>query len=132
MLGDGQECMGCWYRPSCTYINAAPGSAFRWMDAGRSGGPGINKEKDQGLLMGIQEPKYKTVYNWVVSHINSGELKAGDRLPSENELSARFGLSRQTVRHAIDLMEQKELVTESGAAGHMWAGRSGRAAGNGT
>ena len=22
-LGDGEECMGCWYRLSCTYINAA-------------------------------------------------------------------------------------------------------------
>ena len=86
--------MGCWYRLSCTYINAAKwgmqmaGMDFQTraricdsMDAGMSGGPGINKEKDQGLLMGIQEPKYKTVYNWVVSHINSGELKAGDRLP---------------------------------------------------
>ena len=133
--------MGCWYRLSCTYINAAKwgvqmaGMDFQTraricdsMDAGMSGGPGINKKKDQGLLMGIQEPKYKTVYNWVVNHINSGELKAGDRLPSENELSARFGLSRQTIRHAIDLMEQQKLVTRIRGSGTYVGGevRQGR------
>lgn len=45
--------------------------------------------------MGTQELKYKEVYNWVLDNINSGALKVGEKLPSENELSERFGLSRQ-------------------------------------
>ena len=42
-----------------------------------SGGPGINKKKDQGLLMGIQEPKYKTVYNLSLIHIFRTTLSGG-------------------------------------------------------
>ena len=60
--------------------------------------------------MGTQELKYKEVYNWVLDNINSGALKVGEKLPSENELSERFGLSRQTVRHAVDILEQQKLV----------------------
>ena len=41
--------------------------------------------------MGTQELKYKAVYNWVLENINSGALKVGEKLPSENELSERFG-----------------------------------------
>lgn len=78
--------------------------------------------------MGIQEPKYKVVYNWIVDNINSGELMAGARLPSENELSARFDLSRQTIRHAIDLLERQSLVTRVRGSGTYVGGeaRQGR------
>ena len=78
--------------------------------------------------MGIQEPKYKIVYNWIVEHINSGDLKTGDKLPSENELVGRFGLSRQTVRHAIDILEQQALVTRIRGSGTYVGGdaRAGR------
>ena len=55
--------------------------------------------------MSTQELKYKAVYNWVLDNINSGALKVGEKLPSENELSERFGLSRQTVRHAVDILD---------------------------
>ena len=60
--------------------------------------------------MGIQGPKYKMIYDWIADGIRSGRMKAGDRIPSENELGRQFRLSRQTVRHAIDLLEQKKLV----------------------
>ena len=32
--------------------------------------------------------------------ITSGELAAGTRLPGENEIAARFGVNRHTVRRA--------------------------------
>lgn len=60
--------------------------------------------------MGIQGPKYKMIYDWIADGIRSGRMKAGERIPSENELGRQFRLSRQTVRHAIDLLEQKKLV----------------------
>ena len=69
--------------------------------------------------MGTQELKYKAVYNWVLDNINSGALKVGEKLPSENELSERFGLSRQTVRHAVDAVR-------------MWAATARRSARSGT
>ena len=57
--------------------------------------------------MGLQEPKYRVVYNWIVDSMSNGSLKLGARLPSENELSQRFQLSRQTIRHAIDTVWSK-------------------------
>ena len=67
--------------------------------------------------MQAREPKYITVVNWVRDQINSGKLTVGDRLPSEHELSDCFGLSRQTVRHAIDVLEQQKLVSRRQGSG---------------
>lgn len=73
------------------------------------------EEKDR--IMSAQEAKYKVVYNWVMENIRGGQLTMGSRLPSENELSQQFGLSRQTVRHAIDILEQQKLVTRVRGSG---------------
>ena len=43
---------------------------------------------------------YEQVADQLLDMINSGELKPGDRLPSEAELAADFGVSRTTVREA--------------------------------
>lgn len=67
--------------------------------------------------MSTKELKYKVVYDWVLDNINSGVLKMGEKLPSENELSERFGLSRQTIRHAVDILEQQKLVTRVRGSG---------------
>ena len=49
--------------------------------------------------------------------INSGELKPGDRLPSEAELAA-FGVSRTTVREALRILATRNLIqTRKGMAG---------------
>ena len=42
--------------------------------------------------------------------IDDGTLKSGDRLFSENELSAMFHISRQTVRRAIGELEENGVV----------------------
>ena len=41
------------------------------------------------------------VYDYLVRQITDGEYKAGDKLPSENELASRLGVSRATVKVAI-------------------------------
>ena len=53
-------------------------------------------------------------------------MKVGEKLPSENELSERFGLSRQTVRHAVDILEQQKLVLRVRGSG-TYVGGNGKA-----
>lgn len=57
-----------------------------------------------------REPKYLSLVNWIKEKIRTRELCAGEKLYSENELSEMFGLSRQTVRHAIGILEAEGLV----------------------
>ena len=63
------------------------------------------------------QKKYEQIVDWVNTEIQDGTLVRGDRLPSENELMERFGVSRQTVRRA-------------GRTGREWA--CGRTTGGGT
>ena len=42
--------------------------------------------------------------------ISKGELKPGDKISSENELSEEYGLSRQTIRHAIAILEEDGML----------------------
>lgn len=46
--------------------------------------------------------------------IDSGELKAGDQLPTEATLAQQFGVNRSTVREGIRLLENEGLVSREG------------------
>lgn len=47
--------------------------------------------------------------------IAGGTLKPGERLPNEAELSTRFGVHRNTVRHALDDLNNRGIIrTEHG------------------
>lgn len=54
--------------------------------------------------------KYQMIAEWVKKRIEQGELKDGDRLESEHVLSRRFGISRQTVRHALGVLQEEGLL----------------------
>ena len=57
-----------------------------------------------------RQTKYGDLIHYLENIIAEGKLNAGDRLPSENELTERFGISRQTVRKAIGLLEEQGTV----------------------
>ena len=42
--------------------------------------------------------------------IMSGEIRPGEKLPSENELSAEYGVSRQTVRKALQILQNEGYI----------------------
>ncbi|MEJ7930082.1 FCD domain-containing protein [Ramlibacter sp. AN1015] len=50
------------------------------------------------------------LHRHVVGRIGSGQLKAGDRLPTERELVAMFGGGRGTVRRVLGELESQGLI----------------------
>ncbi len=46
-------------------------------------------------------PLYYQLKAYIEDQIHAGRWKAGERVPSENELGGRFGVSRTTVRQAL-------------------------------
>jgi GntR family transcriptional regulator len=49
--------------------------------------------------------------------ITSGRLEPGHRLPSETTLAQEYGLSRQTVRHAVGVLRAEGLVVAARGQG---------------
>lgn len=56
--------------------------------------------------------------------ISGGGLAPGTRLPSEGELAARFGVHRNTVRHAIAALAEEDLVVSRRGSGTFVAERT--------
>lgn len=61
-------------------------------------------------MSGKRIPKYVQLKQEICSWLESGEIKANAQLPSENEIAARFGMSRQTVRQTLGEMEKEGLL----------------------
>ena len=50
------------------------------------------------------------VYNQILEQITSGEWKVGDKLPSESKLCSMFGVSRTSVRAALQNLQGSGIV----------------------
>ncbi|MGI5336997.1 GntR family transcriptional regulator [Streptomyces sp. CA-181903] len=55
-------------------------------------------------------PKYDQIAGDLRGRIVRGELKAGDPLPSERELTERWSVARATVVRALDVLRQEGLI----------------------
>lgn len=53
---------------------------------------------------------FEQIAEQIEKRILSGELRSGDRLPTERELAKRFQVSRTAVREAMKILAQKGLV----------------------
>lgn len=62
-------------------------------------------------------PLYVQIAESVLDKVESDELKAGDRLPSERELSERLGVNRLTVRRAFRVLEDQGLLIRRRGSG---------------
>lgn len=67
--------------------------------------------------MSAEIPKYMALVNWIRQKIDSKELSYGEKLYSENELSGMFGISRQTIRQAIRVLEQEKMLESRQGSG---------------
>lgn len=74
------------------------------------------------MTMVEQELKYQKVIDWIKEEIEAGRLQPGQRLMSEQKMSEEFGLSRQTIRRAMqELVEQKVVVRVQGSGTYVGA-----------
>ena len=68
-------------------------------------------------------PAHTQIEERLAEAMAAGELRPGDRLPPERELAERFGVSRMTLRHALDsLAGRGMLVRARGRRGGTFVG----------
>ncbi len=69
-------------------------------------------------------PRYQAVKNHIMDQIAAGQLSAGDRVPSENELTRTFEVSRMTANRALrELMGEGFIVRHAGLGTFVAEGR---------
>ena len=65
---------------------------------------------DRGRSGSARTPIWKAIAQALISDIAEGRYAAGDKLPTEAALAARFGVNRHTVRHALSSLVEAGLV----------------------
>lgn len=62
-------------------------------------------------------PLWQSIRDAIAKDIAQNELRPGDKLPTEAQLSARFGVNRHTLRRAIAALSDEGLVRSRRGAG---------------
>ncbi len=62
-------------------------------------------------------PLYSKIKDHIVNLIETGELHAGERIPSENTLVKEFGVSRMTAHRALKELKEQGLVVRVSGVG---------------
>lgn len=68
-------------------------------------------------------PLYHQLESDLVERIGAGEFAAGDTLPTEEQICAQYGVSRITVRRALDAMIASGLIVRRRGVGTFLADR---------
>lgn len=71
----------------------------------------------QGLLSGDALPLYTQVAGRLLDDIAEKGARPGDRLPSERALATRYGVSRVTLRSALNELAERAVIESSPARG---------------
>ena len=67
--------------------------------------------------MDVSNRKWQRVYRWLLAYIDENKFTGNQKLPSENTLCRRLNVSRETVRLAMDQLEQENLITRVRGSG---------------
>lgn len=73
-------------------------------------GAGVGTRKVAGASQLKRGFLYQNVANLVAKQIESGAYKVGDLLPREEDLAQNLNVSRNTMRHALQLLEDQGLI----------------------
>jgi len=65
---------------------------------------------NENPLLRSGSPRHEQVSTWLRERIESGRYGVDDQLPSESRLVDRFGVSRITVRRALQTLESEGLI----------------------
>ena len=65
----------------------------------------------------MKEALWSAIATALTDEITSSHYRPGDKLPTEAALSARFGVNRHTVRHALSALAERGLVHSRRGAG---------------
>lgn len=97
-------------KQSGRHHNSAPDVAKLGSDDNSE--PGLHNEGLTGFLLvpGHRQSLGDQLYGQILDMLANGQLKKGDRLPSEQKISAMFGVSRPIVRNAIMRLRTEGLV----------------------
>jgi GntR family transcriptional regulator len=72
--------------------------------------PAFPPPADAALGQPSFSPLYRQIANLIIASLQAGEWKAGEAIPSEQDLASRFGVSQGTVRKAIDELATGNLL----------------------
>lgn len=61
---------------------------------------------------------YRTIADELRHRIHSGDLQPGDMLPTEGDLQTMYGVSRVTVRKALKVLVEQEIIQSVQGSGH--------------
>ncbi|WP_425457162.1 GntR family transcriptional regulator [Aquibacillus sediminis] len=64
-----------------------------------------------------QTPRYLVVIEQLKEKITNGELEPGERLPSETEFAKELRVSRNTLREALRILEEENIVVRKHGVG---------------
>lgn len=77
-------------------------------------------KKQPGIDPVSKEHLYVKVVGAIIEHIRQGEMKVGDKLPSERQLAAMLSTGRNTVREAIRVLQDEGILrVESGSGAYI-------------
>jgi GntR family transcriptional repressor for pyruvate dehydrogenase complex len=66
----------------------------------------------------VKEKPYQLVIDHVREEVLHGNLRPGDRLPGERELAEQLGVSRNSVREGLRILENMGITSSQHGAGH--------------
>ena len=75
------------------------------------------------LKRDAQIPLYQQMANEIKAQIASGELRQNEQLMTEMELSREFGVSRITVRKALELLVEEDILSKRQGVGAFVTGK---------
>lgn len=73
------------------------------------------RDKAAVVSLGLRriQPAYRQIADQIRDLIIEGQLKPGQQLPSEEQLSTNFGVSRNTIREALRTLSTQGLIATS-------------------